>query len=277
MAWVQLDERERAIGWYRRAIANNDGTASIRSVMELGNQRVRVSLDKAERARNAAVTGGGDPTLIATTTATAIAAARDEIKSALSMLEQVADLQPTIERDGKCGSAWKRLSILEAMAGDAAAETNAIAQMKRRYDNAETLARSTKHPELYYPALNRMAAELIVDAGEPSWPGFDASAVAEVRDSLAAKTRDDPDFWSVVGVTELRLYEALAQRALAPILESIMAEYEALYERVSASSMWSSVYDQVRWVIPKYKLRVGATESDAAQSLIDRLAVLAST
>jgi len=276
MAWVQLDERERAIGWYSRAISSNDGTASIRSVMELGNQRVRVSLDQAERARNAALTSGGDVATTAATVAAAIATARDDIRSALSMLEQVADLQPTIERDGKCGSAWKRLSILEAIAGDEAAETNAIAQMKHRYDKAEALARSTKHPELYYPALNRMAAELIVAAGDPAWPGFDAAAVAEVRDSLVAKTRDDPDFWSVVGVTELRLYEALAQHALAPVLESLMAEYAALYERVSASSMWSSVYDQVRWVIPKYKVRVNATERDAAQSLLDRLAVLAS-
>jgi CHAT domain-containing protein len=275
MAWVQLDERERAIAWYRRAIANNDGTASLRSVMELGNQRVRVALEKAERARAAALAAGGDPTVTMTTIAAALATGRDEINSALSMLEQVADLQPTIERDGKCGSAWKRLSILEAMAGDGDAETTAISRMKRRYDNAETLARSTNHPELYYPALNRMAAELIVDAGDPSWTGFDAGAVAEVRDSLAAKTRDDPDFWSVVGVTELRLYEALAHGALAPELESVMAEYAALYERVSATSMWSSVYDQVRWVIPKYKRRVNAAEGDAAQSLLDRLAVLA--
>ncbi len=277
MAWVQLDERERAIGWYSRAIANNDGTASIRSVMELGNQRVRLALDKAERARSAAVASDSDAATIAATTTAAIDAARDDIKGALLMLEQIANLQPTIERNGKCGSAWKRLSLLEAMANDAVAEMSAIAQMKRWYDNAEVLARSTNHPDLYYPALNRMAAELLVDAGSPAWPGFDAVSVAEVRDSLAAKTRDDPDFWSVVGVTELRLYEALAQRALAPVLESIMAEYATLYERVSASSMWSSVYDQVRWVIPKYKLRVNATESDAAQSLIDRLAVLAST
>ena len=57
-----------------------------------------------------------------------------------------------------------------------------------------------------------MAAELIVEANAPEWPGFDARGVQEVRDSLIAKTRDDPDFWSVVGVTDLRLYEALAKR-----------------------------------------------------------------
>ena len=38
----------------------------------------------------------------------------------------------------------------------------------------------SNHAALFYPALNRMAAELIVDAGKPGWAGFDPAALAEV-------------------------------------------------------------------------------------------------
>ena len=169
------------------------------------------------------------------------------------------------------------MAMLESLAGNAAAEMDAIVKMKRRYLNAETNARATNSAELYYPALNRMAAELIVEANAPDWPGFDAGGVKEVRDSLIAKTRDDPDFWSVVGVTDLRLYEALAKRQLASELESIVAEYVGLYERVSAPSMWGSVYDQARWVVPRYMSRVGDEEDKAALVLLERLSQLASS
>ena len=46
--------------------------------------------------------------------------------------------------------------------------------MKVRYANAEKLARTSNDPRLFYPALNRMAAELIVDCARPGWRGFDS-------------------------------------------------------------------------------------------------------
>jgi hypothetical protein len=205
----------------------------------------------------------------------AITMARAEIRAALAMLEQVAGLQPTIDRESRCGSAWKRLSMLEAMAGDADAEQEAIARMKQRYDNAEALARQTKHPELFYPALNRMAAELIVAGKAETWGGFDPTHVAEIRESLLAKTRDDPDFWSVSGVTQLRMYETMARRSLAPSLESILDEYASLNERVRATWLWASVYDQARWVVPKYMERADTVEDAAACRLLVRLATYA--
>jgi hypothetical protein len=88
-----------------------------------------------------------------------------------------------------------------------------------------------------------------------------------VRNDLAAKTRDDPDFWSVVGLTELRLYEAIAERKLAIELDAIMREYDDLHARVSATTSWGSVRDQVRFVLPKYEARATAPEKKAAIAL----------
>ncbi len=270
LAWAQLGDRAKAIEWYGAAVACNDGTAPIKAVQELGNLRARVAFERADQVKRLSDASGD-----ITDQAAALTAAREEILSAITLLEQISELQPTIERESLCGSAWKRLAMLEAIAGNPTAEREAIGRMLRRYASAESIARQLKHADLYYPALNRMGAELIVEGASAQWLGFNVEHVAEVRDCLIAKTRDDPDFWSVVGVTELRLYEAMARRQLAPALEGIMAEYVALYERVSATWMWSSVYDQVRWVVPKYMNRVDDEEDKAALSLLDRLALLA--
>ena len=167
--------------------------------------------------------------------------ARDEIAAALHMLEQAAALHSTIERESLCGSAWKRLAMLEAAARRPKDEAKAVQKMKIHYGRAEALARAENDPQLFYPALNRMAAELVVDAGKPRWRKFDSAAVDDARASLVAKARDDPDFWSVVGLTELRIYLAIADRKLAGELDVILGELDDLYARVSAPSEWSSV------------------------------------
>ena len=144
--------------------------------------------------------------------------------------------------------------------------------MKLHYGRAEALARADNDPQLFYPALNRMAAELVVDAGKPRWRKFDPAAVDAARASLAAKARDDPDFWSVVGLTELRVYMAIADRKLAAELDVILGELDDLYARVSAPSEWSSVLDQLRFVLPKYAARASAAEKKAIATLTTHLA-----
>jgi hypothetical protein len=296
-AWDEAGEGATAIEWYTRALAANDGTASLRAVEQLGNLRARQAWEQAEQAARAFARYAAQPAAGARgKTATgrkhgksasarrnketrardaAFDAARAEIAAALAMLEKVANLQPTIERESLCGAAWKRMAMLEAEAKRPGAQTKATANMKVRYENAEKLARASKDPLLFYPALNRMAAELIVEGGSKGWRGFEAAALAEVRNNLATKTRDDPDFWSVVGLTELRLYAAIAQRKLALELDAIVREYDDLHRRVSATTLWSSVADQLRFVLPSYAARATATEKKAVMALTKHLSGLA--
>jgi tetratricopeptide (TPR) repeat protein len=297
-AWDEAGDRAAAIKWYMRALSANDGTASLKVVEQLGNLRARRAWEMAEKAaqtfarhaaqpsagggktargrkRGKAATGHRDKATKARDAA--FDAARAEIAAALAMLEQVRNLRPTTERESLCGSAWKRMAMLEAQAKRPGAETKAIASMKLHYENAEKLARASNDHLLFYPALSRMSAELIVDAAEPGWRGFDAAAIKEVRNNLAAKTRDDPDFWSVVGLTELRLYQAIAERKLAADLDAIIHEYGDLHGRVSATTSWSSVLDQARFVLPKYEARATATERKAVMALTKYLEQLAGT
>jgi len=50
-----------------------------------------------------------------------------------------------------------------------------------------------------------------------------------VRLAVATKAHEDPEFWSVAGVTELRVYEALAARNLAEQRASSRRDYADLY------------------------------------------------
>ena len=110
-----------------------------------------------------------------------------------------------------------------------------------------------------------MAAELIVDAGKPGWTKFASATLDDVRESLTLRARDEPDFWSFVGVIELRAYQAMAEHRLAAARPGIELELEELFTRVSAPSMWSSVLDQASFVLTKYAERAAGAEGRAAK------------
>ena len=184
-------------------------------------------------------------------------------------------LQTTMERENLLASAYKRLAMLAARAGDPAAESEAIGQMAGHYAAAERIARETGSVDLFYPAMNRMAAELALHAGSGDWQRLDADAVAAVRTSLRARTEDDPDFWSVVGEIELALYEALSAGALAQALQPLLDAYDDVGRRVTSAWLWRSVRDQLDFVLPRYVARASAPEQEAAKTLLDHLTRLA--
>ena len=120
--------------------------------------------------------------------------------------------------------------------------------------------------------MNRMAAELALHAGASTWKGVKHAAVDEIRTVLETKARDEPEFWSVGGLIELRVYEALARRNLAAKVEGITDDYAKLYERLSAGLKWQSIFDTARLVLPKYAQRASPAEGKAARALLAALA-----
>ena len=269
VAASELADIDAAIAWYQRALQANDGSATQKAAEQSANLRVRRASDHAAAAQDAlrsAVPGKRAPGQVAL--AKVRHQARREIRTALASIENLIGQQPTMERESLAGSACKRLATIESDAGREREALAAISRMKRHYAAAEHLARLSAEPDVFYPALNRLAAELAADAARPGWPGFDASALAVVRQSLADKTRDDPDFWSVVGLTDLRLYEAVAARALAPVAASLTTEYAELHRRVAAPRDWRSVHDSARFVLERYARRATAAERTVCSGLL---------
>ncbi len=283
VAYKDAGDTARALAWYARAMAANDGSASQRAAEQWANlaaRQAQTSVREAAKARDemdrkARRDGKLTPQERAAMQAAeravreAALAARVPMREALDTLERLIGLRPTMERESLAGSACKRLAMVEREAGRSAEAAAAVQQMKLHYARAEALGSGTESSERYYPALNRMAAELVAEASRPGWRGFDAAATAAVRQSLVERSRDDPDFFSVAGLTELRVYDAVASKQLAPELAAIDAEYSELQRRVSGTHYWRSVHDTARFVLEPYAERVGsAREKQASASLL---------
>ncbi len=256
LAYAEAGDQDAAISWYQRAVQCNDSSASMKAQEQLGNLRARRAWALASEPKASAA---------------AMGRARKEIRAALESLKALAQLQPTLERHSLHGSAWKRLALLEKAAGDSRAACAALAQSAAAYTRAEDLAHATGDSLLFYPALNRMALDLVVHGDNPRWPGFGPAAVQAVRHSLQDKELNDPDFWCHAGQIELDVYEALAAKNLGAGLDGhsgIATRYTELHNRVASLSMWGSVADTAELVLPAYAQHAGKTEAAAAQRLL---------
>ncbi len=291
-ARAKADDWSGAIAWYEKALAANDGTATFRAREQLDNARVRLAEQKVHAARmlgdraehaagSAAVRGRratkktrgaavGGATRARDKLACAIDEARSLVLAAIPNLQQLAAAQPTMERESLCASAFKRLAMIEAEAGDDEAEARAIAKMAKHYAAAERLGREARLPGVFYPAINVIAGKLVLDAGSERRRVHNGT-IAAVRDELAATVREHPDFWSIAALAELDMYEALARGNLADARPAIEASFADLHKRVDARWRWSSVYDQARFVLRKYVERASAAERKAAAQLLRAL------
>ena len=77
------------------------------------------------------------------------------------------------------------------------------------------MARKVGADNLFYPAKNCISAELRAAFLQKRMPQVDAGRMKAVSDSLQKAATERPDFWSVVGQTELLILAALAKGQLA--------------------------------------------------------------
>ena len=252
VAYAGANAVDKAIEWYRVALDAQDGSASFRAAEQLGNQLVR----RAEKLT--------DP-----------AAARADIQAGIEQLARLAALQPTIERASLLGSAFKRLTMVETRAGRQAEAQAALDAMGQHYLAAETMARKAGEFNFFYPAKNGISAELRAAFLRKRLPQVDADRMKAVADSLRKAATEKPDFWSVVGQTELEVLAALARTDLAPAEPGLSAALRELKARVPAVLMWDSVYNEAQFTLLPYIEMATPAEKLAAQSLLDTLKELA--
>ena len=238
----------KAIEWYGKAIDAADGSASFKAAEQLGNLRVR----QAGKAND----GAG-------------------IRAGIAQLERLAALQPTLERANLLGSAWKRLTMVEWQAGRKTEATLALDAMVEHYAAAEAMARKAGADTLFYPAKNGISAELRRAFLSKHLPALDAGRFEVVAASVQKAANERPDFWSVVGQTELRVLAALAKGQLATAQAGLTQTLRELKARVPAVWMWDSVYNEAQFTLLPYIEMAAPAEKLAAQSLLDALKGLA--
>ena len=256
LAYAEAGDFDAAIRWYERAVQAEDGSASMKAQEQLENLRARLAWQTVAEVAPAAA---------------ALQEGRDRIQGAIHRLQALAEGHPTVERFSLIGSGWKRLAMLEQRAQDAAAARQALDRAAAAYGRAEMLAAESASSELFYPALNRMALELVIHGGDKGWPGLDAERTQAARRSLLQRAQSDPDFWSAVGQVELELYEALAARRLAATAATITDGYADIHARVSSAKPWCTVADQARFVLEPVLARTAGAEHRA---VVDLLAIL---
>ena len=274
VAYAEAGDADQAIHWYQRALQAEDASASIKTHEQLGNQQARRGW-----ARAAGVAKGSK------TEAAMLARARTEITQALQGLSGLAQMQPTLERLCLCGSASKRLAMLERRAGNSAAELVALQQAEKAYAGAAALQQQSTGAahSAFYPQSNRLALALVLQMVQtPTASPFGATTLAQhapaiqaIRQSLQAQTAHSPDFWSYAGLIEIDVYEALAAGRLAGPMGSVLDRFIQLHGRVAAHSLWGSVADQAHWLLTPYIAYAStastASEKSATQSLLKLL------
>ena len=190
----------------------------------------------------------------------------------MTLLARLIDLAPTVERESLVGSGYKRLALLETAAAAAAAkaddqtaraaaeaaEAAAIGGMLTHYEAAETIARkspSTSTQPFFYPAMNRIAAQLASNAGKQA---MDNDTITLVRSSMGTVP---PTFWSVVGQNELDMYVAIAANSLAEKAVPLIAKFREHHARIDNTRLWGSrVVENVFFrknLLQKRKVRSG--------------------
>jgi hypothetical protein len=279
-AFVEAGDLHTGMAWYAVAVSAEDGKASLRAAEQLANVQSRVAwtnVDRAARQRDDVAIR----TRARTTTRVAAARARKEaegllsqevaraldlIDQSLTLLTKLVAVAPTMERLSLLGSACKRRALVLGI-HRASDMPQALRQMKTYYDKAWDVAKAGDLGDLYYPASNSLAADLALNAGR-TVRELDRTKVDAIRESLKRKSSTDPDFWSVVGITELDQYEAIAKKRLASAAGKLLKAYEDLHRRVGATHMWTSVYDNAYLVLTGYSARATAREAQAAEKLL---------
>ena len=284
VAFAGAGDLSNAIRWYETAIAEAEGHISFRMLEQVSNLRIRHALALVQDAR-------ADENKLALAPAAAGArgrsraqmnearrrvraatdAARLTIVNEMKQLAQLTTFQATAERESLRGSAMKRLALLEAWAGRRGAEQAAIAAMADHYGRALDLARERRSPELYYSAINLIASTLAQHGGTAKLKGLKPALFEETRASFKAKNDSDPDFWSLIAVPELLLYEALARGTLARQSGAIQKEFRDVRRRSQDAAKWRSVLDTMHFVLDPYLSRVSGRNKRAARELLETI------
>jgi hypothetical protein len=194
------------------------------------------------------------------------------------MLDTLSALGSTFDRENFYGSTYRRLALLDTEAGRDAAAAEATRRMRQHYAEAEKIARTAaanrdpKAPPLFYAAIDRIGAQLAMGDPRNGAEPMDTETIEAIRASMASAA---PDFWSVVGQTELDMYMAASHNGLANSLADLRRAFSDHHALAPSPRMWSSVLDRTRLALSGYRKHASASEVEAVDQILAHLTALA--
>jgi len=266
LAWEAAGETDKAIHWLGLALRANDASASMKTQERHGSLR-------AQRAWAAAQHAAKDTP--------ALQAGREGLTGALRDLQALSALQPTTERLSLCGSAWQRLALLDARAGDRAKSLADLKMALEMYTQAEAATGPTGptgptgdegiEAPLFQPGLQRLVIELVLHI-EKAGLRLDTAAGQRLRRSLQACNERAPDFSCKAGLIGVDVCAAIQERSLARHLPALSDSYAELHRQLRSPAAWHPVAEQIGFVLRAYQAAATAEERKPARSLAEQLA-----
>ena len=289
VAYASAKDVDKAIEWYRAAINAQDGSASFKAAEQLGNQLVRRGEKNPDLAAARTDIDDGIAQLERLAAVQSTVERANLIGSAYKRLtmiewrevlkyeaeaekaEQARDAAATKNPEASAAYAAAAAKARDAEKAPKAAAAKALKAALAHYAAAEGMARKSGADNLFYPAKNCISCELRASFLARKPPSISEERIREVRESLQKAAAESPDFWSVVGQTELQILATLAAGKLAaeaPTLIDKLREHKA---RVPAIFLWDSVYNEAQFTLEPYLSVASEDEKRAAHSLLDAL------
>ena len=245
LAYTAAEATNQGVQWLERAVAAEDGGASLRAAEQLANLRAR----RAEKS--------DDPRAI---------------RAGMRELRRLARVHPTRERLGLLGSASKRLAMVAWRRGEAEAASRAACEAARWYRQAQERAVAAGAVDVFHPARAALICEIAADVMARRAPQVPQERLDDVERMTRAAALAQPDFWSVAGISEVQMLKALAGGSLLDSLDGVLAELRDLQERVPAPHQWDSVHTEARFVLlPYLDLDLPQDERGAVEALLEVL------
>ncbi len=138
-AWAELDDKERAIGHYRAALAFEDAELSLHALEQLANLEIRQGARLLESKDNTKHDKG-----------------ERYMKEGLDRLNLLIKIGSTVERHSLKGSYWKRRAQAFAARGNRKGIKECLVEMQKDYRAAAELSYQRTGIRDYYPLLNAL-------------------------------------------------------------------------------------------------------------------------
>jgi CHAT domain-containing protein len=212
----ELEQFDRAIAFYRKALDSTKATASFIAVEQLANLLCRAAATKA-------LMTGVDESV------------REAFRDAEEWLDWLDArlLVKTKERRSLRGSLYKRMATCLP-----AGRVEYLTKARQSY-GVEV------GPHAEYQSVNALAFAIVL-ADTSSWPALVAQADALWETLPQQPPTEDRDFWGVVGRPDTQLHRLIVHRALdTKELEGLVESYAEAWQAQPSGRQWASVTDHI--------------------------------
>jgi hypothetical protein len=245
----ELEQFDRAIAFYRKALDSTRATASFIAVEQLANLLCRAAATKA-------LTTGVDENVLE---------AFREAEAWLDWLDARL-LVKTKERRSLRGALYKRMATC--------LPTGRVEYLtKARQSYGVDVG-----PHAEYQSVNALAFAIVL-ADTPSWPTVVTQADMLWQSAQEKPDTEDRDFWGVVGRPDTQLHHLIVHRSLGPKeLEELVGSYAEAWRAQPSGRQWASVTDHIWFLqavlddptLPSYEPKTAAALKKLHRALTTR-------